>query len=54
LGDKGKQEDEGQQAKIKRYVTIMDSMSAAELDGADPMKLMMTKQQQSRINRPGR
>jgi signal recognition particle subunit SRP54 len=54
LGDKGKQEDEGQQAKIKRYMTIMDSMSAAELDGADPMKLMMTKQQQSRINRVAR
>ena len=54
LGDKGKQEKEGQQAKIKRYMTIMDSMSAAELDGADPMKLMMTKQQQSRINRVAR
>ena len=54
LGDKGKQEEEGQQAKIKRYMTIMDSMSAAELDGADPMKLMMTKQQQSRINRVAR
>jgi len=54
LGDKGKQEEEGQQDKIKRYMTIMDSMSAAELDGADPMKLMMTKQQQSRINRVAR
>ncbi|CAD6228165.1 unnamed protein product [Miscanthus lutarioriparius] len=54
LGDKGKQEEEGQQAKIKRYMTMMDSMSAAELDGADPMKMMMTKQQQSRINRVAR
>jgi signal recognition particle subunit SRP54 len=57
LGDKEKQlEKEGQQAKIKRYMTIMDSMSAAELDGPDPMKLMMTKQQQSRsrINRVAR
>jgi signal recognition particle subunit SRP54 len=57
LGDKEKQlEKEGQQAKIKRYMTIMDSMNAAELDGADPMKLMMTKQQQSRsrINRVAR
>jgi len=54
LGDKGKQEEEGQQAKIKRYMTMMDSMSAEELDGADPMKMMMTKQQQSRINRVAR
>ncbi|XP_066315864.1 signal recognition particle subunit SRP54 2-like [Miscanthus floridulus] len=54
LGDKGKQEEEGQQAKIKRYMTMMDSMSAAELDGADPMKMMMTKQQQSRMNRVAR
>jgi signal recognition particle subunit SRP54 len=51
LGNKGK-EKEGQ-AKMKGYVTIMDSMTAAELDGTNPMKLMMTNQQ-SRINRVAR
>ncbi|WVZ99189.1 hypothetical protein U9M48_044522 [Paspalum notatum var. saurae] len=45
--EKGK-EREGQ-AKIKRYMTIMDSMTAAELDGTNP-KLM----NQSRINRIAR